>query len=40
MDSWRLRIRIGEDKEATLRGLDLLHFDGDQLVRKITDKQG
>lgn len=39
MDSWRLRMHIGSDKERTLRGLDLLHFDGDQLVRKITYKQ-
>ena len=30
---------IGEDRERTLRGLDLLHFDGDKLVRKITYKQ-
>ncbi len=39
MDSWRLRIRIGEDKESMLRGLDLLHFEDGKLVRKITYKQ-
>lgn len=39
MDSWRLRMHIGKDKERTLRGLDLLHFEGDKLVRKITYKQ-
>ena len=39
MDSWLLRIRIGEDGESKLRGLDLLHFDGDKLTRKITYKQ-
>jgi ketosteroid isomerase-like protein len=39
MDSWRLRMHIGADKERTLRGLDLLHFDGDKLIRKITYKQ-
>ncbi len=39
MDSWRLRMHIGKDKESTLRGLDLLHFKGNKLVRKITYKQ-
>ena len=39
MDSWRLKMHIGTDKERTLRGLDLLHFDGGKLVRKITYKQ-
>lgn len=39
MDSWHLLMNIGTDKERTLRGLDLLHFDGDRLVRKITYKQ-
>ena len=39
MDSWHLRMHIGEEGERTLRGLDLLHFDGDKLIRKITYKQ-
>ena len=26
-------------EERTMRGLDLLHWDGDRLVRKITYKQ-
>lgn len=39
MDSWRLRIRIGEEGESLLRGLDLLHFEAGKLVRKITYKQ-
>jgi ketosteroid isomerase-like protein len=39
MDSWRLRMHIGEGKERTLRGLDLLHLEGNKLVRKITYKQ-
>jgi len=41
MDSWLLEMRIGDgpEKERTMRGLDLLHFDGDRLVRKITYKQ-
>ena len=42
MDSWTLRMFRGEgaDKEKSLIGLDLLHFDGDKLVRKITYKRG
>lgn len=39
MDSWRLVMHIGEDNERTLRGLDLLHFEGKKLVHKITYKQ-
>lgn len=39
MDSWRLRMHIGESNERVLRGLDLLHFEGRKLVRKITYKQ-
>ncbi len=42
MDSWNLHMHIGEgeDKEASMLGLDLLHFDGDKLVRKITYRRG
>ncbi len=41
MDSWLLHMHIGEGegKEGTLRGLDLLHFDAGQLVRKVTYKR-
>ena len=41
MDSWLLRMWIGDEakEERTMRGLDLLHWDGDRLVRKITYKQ-
>ncbi len=39
MDSWRLRMHVGSDRASTLRGLDLLHFEGDKLVRKITYQQ-
>lgn len=39
MDSWHLAMRIGEEGERGMRGLDLLHFVGDKLVRKITYKQ-
>lgn len=39
MDSWHLAIRVGEEGERGMRGLDLLHFVGDKLVRKITYKQ-
>ncbi|MBT3532370.1 MAG: nuclear transport factor 2 family protein [Rhodospirillaceae bacterium] len=41
MDSWRLHMHRGEgaEKERTLRGLDLLHFEGRELVRKVTYKQ-
>lgn len=41
MDSWVLRMWINDAKkeERTMRGLDLLHWDGDRLVRKITYKQ-
>ena len=41
MDSWILHMHrgAGGDKERKLRGLDLLHFDGRDLVRKITYKQ-
>jgi ketosteroid isomerase-like protein len=41
MDSWVLRMWIGdkEKEERTMRGLDLLHWEGDKLVRKITYKQ-
>jgi len=42
MDSWTLKMFCGEgvDKERSLIGLDLLHFEGDKLVRKITYKRG
>lgn len=42
MDSWVLHMHMGEgeEKEATMAGLDLLHFDGDKLVRKITYRRG
>lgn len=42
MDSWNLHMHMGEgaDKEASMLGLDLLHFDGDKLVRKITYRRG
>ena len=35
MDSWVLRMWINDEKreERTMRGLDLLHWDGDRLVR-------
>ena len=35
------RMWIDDEKkeERTMRGLDLLHWDGDRLVRKITYKQ-
>ena len=41
MDSWLLRMWIGDEakEERSMRGLDLLHWDGDRLVRKITYKQ-
>lgn len=42
MDSWTLHMHRGEgpEKEASMLGLDLLHFDGDKLVRKITYRRG
>ena len=41
MDSWILRMWIDDEtkEERTMRGLDLLHWDGDRLIRKITYKQ-
>ena len=41
MDSWILRMWIDDatKEERTMRGLDLLHWDGDRLFRKITYKQ-
>ncbi len=41
MDSWTLRMWIDDatKEERTMRGLDLLHWDGDRLIRKITYKQ-
>ncbi|MEH6547569.1 MAG: nuclear transport factor 2 family protein [Sneathiella sp.] len=42
MDSWTLHMFRGEgaDKEKTMMGLDLLHFENGKLVRKITYKRG
>ena len=42
MDSWTLAMHMGEgaDKESAMLGLDLLHFDGDRLVRKTTYRRG
>lgn len=42
MDSWTLHMFQGEgaDKERTMMGLDLLHFENGKLVRKITYKRG
>ena len=41
MDSWVLRMWIEDEtkEERIMRGLDLLHWDGYHLVRKITYKQ-
>ena len=41
MDSWILRMWIDDKtkKESTMRGLDLLHWDDDRLIRKITYRQ-
>tara|TARA_B100000676_G_C18090129_1_gene858885 strand:+ start:1372 stop:1761 length:390 start_codon:yes stop_codon:yes gene_type:complete len=41
MDSWTLRMWIDHEtkEERTMRGLDLLHWEGDRLIRKITYKQ-
>jgi hypothetical protein len=41
MDSWILRMWIDDKtkEERTMRGLDLLHWDDDRLIRKITYKQ-
>ena len=41
MDSWILHMWIDDEKkkECTMRGLDLLHWECDRLVRKITYKQ-
>jgi len=41
MDSWMLRMWIGDEakEERKMRGLDLLHWEGDRLIRKITYKQ-
>lgn len=42
MDSWTLHMFRGEgaEKERTMMGLDLLHFEEGKLVRKITYKRG
>ncbi|USG62641.1 nuclear transport factor 2 family protein [Sneathiella marina] len=42
MDSWTLHMFRGEgaDKERSMIGLDLLHFENGKLVRKITYKRG
>ena len=34
MASWRLHMEV-DGKQASMRGLDLLHFKGDRLVRKL-----
>ncbi len=34
MTSWRLHMEI-DGKQVSMRGLDLLHFKGDRLVRKL-----
>ena len=41
MDSWVLRMWIKDElkEERTMRGLDLLHWKGNRLIRKITYKQ-
>ncbi|MCC7122620.1 MAG: nuclear transport factor 2 family protein [Gammaproteobacteria bacterium] len=36
MTSWTLNLSALEGKPVALRGLDLLHFEGDKLVRKLT----
>lgn len=36
MTSWTLHLSALDGKPMKLRGLDLLHFDGDRLVRKLT----
>jgi ketosteroid isomerase-like protein len=42
MDSWTLHMFRGEgaDKEKSMTGLDLLHFENGKLIRKFTYRRG